>query len=33
MIGPDKSRKVAAYVLTLKGTNVAGKAPQGDLVE
>jgi len=29
LLGPDKTRKVAAYVLTLPGKNVAGKAPQG----
>jgi cytochrome c oxidase cbb3-type subunit 3 len=28
-LGPDKVRKVVAYVLTLKNTNVAGKDPQG----
>jgi cytochrome c oxidase cbb3-type subunit III len=30
VLGPDKVRKVAAYVLTLKGKNLAGKEPQGD---
>jgi cytochrome c oxidase cbb3-type subunit 3 len=34
IIGPDRTRKAAAYVLTLKNTNVAGgKAPQGEIVE
>jgi cytochrome c oxidase cbb3-type subunit 3 len=33
IIGPERSLRAAAYVLTLKGTNVAGKAPQGDIVE
>lgn len=28
-IGADKVRQVTAYVLTLKGTKIAGKAPQG----
>lgn len=29
LLGPDKTRKVAAYVLTLPGKNVPGKSPQG----
>ena len=29
-LGPTKVRAVTAYVLTLKGKNVPGKAPQGD---
>lgn len=33
IIGPERSLRAAAYVLTLKGKNVAGKAPQGDIVE
>lgn len=33
MLGPDKVRKVAAFVLTLKGKNVPGKEPQGEAVE
>lgn len=36
-LGPDKVKKVVAYVTTLKGTtlppNVKAKDPQGDLVE
>jgi cytochrome c oxidase cbb3-type subunit 3 len=32
-LGPDKVKDVAAFLLTLKGTNVAGKAPQGVVVE
>ena len=28
-LGPDKTRDVTAFVLTLKGRNVPGKAPQG----
>ena len=28
-LGPARVQKVVAYVLTLKGTNVPGKAPQG----
>jgi cytochrome c oxidase cbb3-type subunit 3 len=30
VLGPDKVRKVTAFVLTLKGKNLPGKAPQGD---
>ncbi|MFO0594417.1 MAG: cbb3-type cytochrome c oxidase N-terminal domain-containing protein [Myxococcaceae bacterium] len=30
VLGPDKVRKVAAFVLTLKNKNVAGKEPQGN---
>lgn len=29
-LGPDRVNKVAAYVLTIKNTNVPGKAPQGN---
>jgi cytochrome c oxidase cbb3-type subunit 3 len=28
-LGPDKTRDVTAFVLTLKGKNLPGKAPQG----
>lgn len=31
-LGPTRVQAVVAYVMTLKNTNVAGKAPQGDLV-
>jgi cytochrome c oxidase cbb3-type subunit 3 len=31
-LGPRRVRAVASYVLTLKGTNVPGKEPQGDPV-
>ena len=32
-LGPEKVQEVAAYVLTLKNTNVpGGKQPQGDIV-
>lgn len=30
ILGPKGVREVTAYVLTLRGTNVAGKAPEGD---
>jgi len=33
ILGPEKTLRAAAYVLTLKGRNVAGKAPQGEIVE
>ena len=33
VLGQDKVRKVAAFVITLKNTNVPGKAPQGDPIE
>lgn len=33
ILGPDKVRKVSAFVLTLKGKNLPGKEPQGDAVE
>jgi cytochrome c oxidase cbb3-type subunit 3 len=33
VLGQDKVRKVAAFVVTLKNTNVPGKAPQGDPIE
>jgi len=29
-LGPERVRAVVAYVMTLKGKNVPGKAPQGD---
>lgn len=32
-LGPEKTRKVAAFVLSIRNTNVAGKEPQGDPVE
>ncbi len=31
-LGPTRVNQVVAYVLTLKGTNVPGKAPQGEMV-
>ena len=33
VLGSDKIRKVSAYVLTLEGKNLPGKAPQGELCE
>ncbi len=30
ILGPDKVRKVTAYLLTLKGKNLPGKEPQGE---
>lgn len=30
VLGPDGTRQAVAYVLTLRGTNVPGKAPEGD---
>jgi cytochrome c oxidase cbb3-type subunit 3 len=30
VLGPDSTQDVATYVLTLRGTNVEGKPPQGD---
>lgn len=33
VLGQEKVRKVAAYVVTLKNKNVAGKEPQGEAVE
>jgi cytochrome c oxidase cbb3-type subunit III len=33
ILGPEKVKKVAAYVLTLKGKNLPGKEPQGDEME
>lgn len=33
ILGPDKVRKVSAYVLSLKGKNIPGKEPQGDELE
>lgn len=32
VLGAEKVRKLAAYVLTLDGKNIPGKAPQGALV-
>jgi len=32
-LAPRKIESVVAYLLTLKDTNVAGKAPEGELVE
>jgi cytochrome c oxidase cbb3-type subunit 3 len=31
-LGPKRVESVTAYVLTLRGTNVPGKAPEGELV-
>jgi len=33
VIGDDKSRKVVAYLVTLKGKDLPGKAPQGEPVD
>lgn len=33
ILGPERSLKAAAYVLTLKGKNLPGKAPQGEPVD
>jgi cytochrome c oxidase cbb3-type subunit III len=33
VLGDDKIRKATAFVLTIKNTNLPGKAPQGDPVE
>lgn len=33
ILGPEKVRKVTAYVLTLKGKNLPGKEPQGEPLE
>jgi cytochrome c oxidase cbb3-type subunit 3 len=33
ILGPDKVRKVSAFVLTLKGKNLPGKEPQGEATE
>jgi cytochrome c oxidase cbb3-type subunit III len=33
ILGPDKVRKVSAFVLTLKGKNLPGKEPQGEAAE
>lgn len=30
VLGPDKVRKVTAYLLSIQNTNVAGKEPQGE---
>lgn len=32
-LGPKKTKAVTAYVLSLKGKNVPGKAPEGQLAE
>ncbi len=31
LLGPEKARQVTAYALTLRGTNIPGKQPQGEL--
>ncbi len=33
VLGEEKTRKVVAFVLSIKGKNLPGKAPQGDPVE
>lgn len=33
ILGPDRVRNASVYVLTLKGKNLPGKAPQGEIVE
>jgi len=33
VLGPEKTRKVVAFVLSIKGKNLPGKAPQGEPVE
>lgn len=33
MLGRDKVESVVAYLLTIKGTEIAGKAPEGDLYQ
>lgn len=33
LLGPAKVQDVVTYLLTLKGTNIPGKAPEGDLIE
>jgi len=33
ILGPERARNAAIYVLTLKGRGLPGKAPQGDIVE
>jgi len=33
MLGPEKTRKVVAFVLSLRNTEVKGKEPQGDFME
>ena len=30
-LGPERVKQVTAYVLSVRGTNLAGKAPQGEL--
>jgi cytochrome c oxidase cbb3-type subunit III len=32
-LGPKRVESVVSYVLTLRGTNVPGKAPEGELVQ
>jgi len=32
-LGPSRVEKLAAYVVSIKNTNVPGKAPEGELVE
>ncbi len=32
-LGPQKLESLVAFVLSIKGTNVPGKAPEGELVE
>lgn len=31
VLGPDRVQEVAAYILTIRGKNVPGKAPEGSL--
>lgn len=33
ILGPEKSVQAAAFALSLRGTNVAGKAPQGQRID
>ena len=33
VLGPEKVRKVAAFIVTLKNTNHPGKDPQGEALE
>lgn len=33
ILGPERSLQAAAYVLTLRGKNVPGKAPQGEPID
>lgn len=32
-LGPERVKNLTAYVLSLKGKNLPGKAPEGDIVE